>query len=359
MINLSEISSEWLSNVSRQHRNVDKILVEKVIRALLLLEGLSKQKLPFVFKGGTALMLHFNSTKRLSIDIDIILPQDSSIYNIKNLESYLDAIVLEQGFIRKELQHRSTTSKIKKEHYKFFYSPLYKTNKDQEYVLLDILFEEVNYVNLITLPIQSDFVPIIDKPLTVNVPSLEDILGDKLTAFAPNTTGIPYFKKGDSMSMEIIKQLYDIGNLFNVVKDLETIKTTFYSFAKTEIAYRNADGKNENDVLEDIYQTALCIVSRGTDGNGNFEEFQTGIGRIRSFIFSETYHIEKAIADASKAAYLATLIRLNVITIAKYENPLQLANWQIGDPLSNKLNKLKRSNPEAFFYWYKIYELKK
>ena len=359
MINLSEISNEWLSNVSRQHRNVDKILAEKVIRALLLLEGLSKQKLPFVFKGGTALMLHFNSTKRLSIDIDIILPQDSSIYNIKNLESYLDAIVLEQGFIRKELQHRSTTSKIKKEHYKFFYSPLYKTNKDQEYVLLDILFEEVNYVNLITLPIQSDFVPIIDKPLTVNVPSLEDILGDKLTAFAPNTTGIPYFKKSDSMSMEIIKQLYDIGNLFNVVNDIETIKTTFYSFAKTEIAYRNAEGNNENDVLEDIYQTALCIVSRGTDGYGNFEELQTGIGRIRSFIFSETYHIEKAIADTSKAAYLTTLIRLNEITIAKYENPLQLANWQIGEPLSNKLNKLKRSNPEAFFYWYKIYELKK
>ena len=38
------------------------------------------------------------------------------------------------------------------------------------------------------------------------IPSFEDLLGDKLTAFAPNTTGIPYFKKDDSMSMEIIKQ---------------------------------------------------------------------------------------------------------------------------------------------------------
>jgi len=66
MINLNEISSEWLNKVSKQHRNVDKILAEKVIRALLLLEGLAKQKLSFVFKGGTALMLHFNSTKRLS-----------------------------------------------------------------------------------------------------------------------------------------------------------------------------------------------------------------------------------------------------------------------------------------------------
>lgn len=353
MININEVSIEWLDQVSKQHRHADKILVEKVIRALLLLEGLAKQKLSFVFKGGTALLLHFNSTKRLSIDIDIILPNE-----IKDLESILDAILQEQGFLRKELQHRSTTSKIKKEHYKFFYTPLHKTNKDQEYVLLDILFEEVNYENIISLPIESDFVPIIDSPLSVNVPSLADILGDKLTAFAPNTTGIPYFKNNDSMSMEIIKQLYDIGNLFDKVIDLDTIKTTFYRFAKTEIDYRNSGEINEKDVLEDIYQTALCIVSRGTDGKGDFIELQNGIGRISRFIFSESYHIEKAIAHASKAAYLSTLILLNAKTIAKFENPLQLKDWQIEEPLNTKLNKLKKSNPEAFFYWYKIYELK-
>ncbi|HUN16104.1 MAG TPA: nucleotidyl transferase AbiEii/AbiGii toxin family protein [Saprospiraceae bacterium] len=352
MIDLNKISIEWLSHVSKKHRNTDKILTEKVIRALLLLEGLAKQKLPFVFKGGTALMLHFNSTKRLSIDIDIILPND-----IKGFGSILDAIIKEQGFLRKELQNRNTTSKIKKEHYKFFYTTLHKTNKDEDYVLLDIIFEKVNYKNLISLPIQSEFIPIIDNPLSVIVPSLEDILGDKLTAFAPNTTGIPYFKGDDSMSMEIIKQLYDIGNLFDKVTDLDIIKITFYRFAKTEIDYRNSDGINENDVLDDIYQTALCIVSRGTSGKGDFLELQKGIERIYSFIFSETYHIEKAIAHASKAAYLSTLIALNAKTIAKFENPLQIKDWQVDKPLNKKLNKLKKSNPEAFFYLYKIYEL--
>ena len=326
----------------------------KVICALLLLEGLAKQNLPFVFKGGTALMLHFNSTKRLSIDIDIILPSET-----KNLETILESIIQEQGFLRIELQHRSTTSKIKKEHYKFFYTPSHKTNKTEEYVLLDILFEEVNYTNLVSLPIQSDFVPIIDQPLNVNVPSLEDILGDKLTAFAPNTTGIPYFKKDDSMNMEIIKQLYDIGNLFDAVTDIETIKTTFYRFAKTEIAYHNSEGINENDVLQDIYETSLCIVTRGADGKGNFEELLNGILRIKGFIFSESYHIEKAITHASKAAYLSVLIQHDTKVIDKFENPLLMKDWQIGEPLNSKLNKLKKSNPEAFFYWYRIYELRK
>jgi predicted nucleotidyltransferase component of viral defense system len=353
MINQQEISIDWINSVSKANRNADKILVEKVIRALLLLEGLVKQKLPFVFKGGTALMLHLNSTKRLSIDIDIILPQTHD-----NLEEILDEVAKTQGFIRKELQHRSTLTKIKKEHYKFFYIPHHKSNKDEDYVLLDILYEEVNYSKIVQLPIQSVFVPIKETPLLVDVPCLEDLLGDKLTAFAPNTTGIPYFKKEDSMSMEIIKQLYDIGNLLDIAIDANIIKATFYRFATTELIYRNTEGLKEADVLDDIYQTALCIVSKGTDGKGDFEQLQSGVRRIVGFIFSESYHIEKAITHASKAAYLSTLIKHDAADIEKFGNPLEMKDWLIDEPLNKKLNKLKKSNPEAFFYWYKIFELK-
>ncbi len=50
MISQKEISIDWINKVSKENRNADKILVEKLIRALLLLEGLVKEKLPFVFK---------------------------------------------------------------------------------------------------------------------------------------------------------------------------------------------------------------------------------------------------------------------------------------------------------------------
>ena len=119
-------------------------------------------------------MLHLNSTKRLSIDIDIILPTEP-----KNLEDILATVSKEQGFIRKELQDRNTTSKIKKEHYKFIYTPIHKSNKEEEYVLLDILFEKVNYERVIKIQIQSIFIPINGEPLLVDVPCLEGILGDK------------------------------------------------------------------------------------------------------------------------------------------------------------------------------------
>ena len=50
----------------------DLNLIEKVIRAMFLLEMLKLSGCPFCFKGGSALMLILGeSARRLSIDIDI------------------------------------------------------------------------------------------------------------------------------------------------------------------------------------------------------------------------------------------------------------------------------------------------
>jgi hypothetical protein len=108
------------------------------------------------------------------------------------------------------------------------------------------------------------------------------------------------------------------------------------------------------DVLDDIYQTALCIVTRGADGKGNFMELQQGIQRIRRFVFSESYYLEKAITHATKAAYLAILIQKDADRIEKFTDPLLMKDWVISEPMNTRLNKLIKSNPEAFFYWYKI-----
>ena len=144
MIDKENISLEWMMKIAKANKTTDKILVEKVIRALLLLEGLVIHKIPFIFKGGTALMLHLNSSKRLSIDVDIIISEQ-----IDDLEQRLEIIAKEQIFNRVEPQHRETKSKIEKSHYKFYYTPLHKTNKEEEYILLDILFEKNQYQKII------------------------------------------------------------------------------------------------------------------------------------------------------------------------------------------------------------------
>jgi len=51
------------------------------------------------------------------------------------------------------------------------------------------------------------------------------------------------------------------------------------------------------------------------------------------------------------------LIKSDKNRIEKYGDPGELTAWTIAAPMNTKLNRLKKSNPEAFYYWYKCSEL--
>lgn len=351
MIKKECFTPEWIDHISKKLKYNDKILIEKVIRAFSLLEMLGKSGCPFVFKGGTALMLMMETVNRLSIDIDIICPPGT------NIEEYVGDFA-DYGFSDMLLIERRQKTNIPKSHSKFYYRIAYRNNSDeQSYILLDVLYEDLHYTKINEIKIKSPFIAIEGEPLTIKVPSLDDILGDKLTAFAPNTTGIPYYKNGKSCSMEIIKQLHDIARLFEEVENLNITRSCFKKTAKVELSYRNLN----NDILqifEDIRQTAICISTRGKSGNGNFALLQDGIIRVKAFMFKERYVLENAITDASKAAYLATLIEKDKNRIEYYSgNPQEIAEMTIRPSLTNKLNKLKINLPEAYYYWAKTSEL--
>ena len=295
-------------------------------------------------------MLHMDSAKRLSIDIDIICPPGT------NIEDYLQKHAQDYGFSDVKLVERVVTHNIPKTHAKFFYQVTYITSTETEFILLDVLFEDIYYQDIKQLPIQSRFLKLEGEPVMVNVPGKADMLGDKLTAFAPNTTGIPYFKGDKDCSMEIIKQLFDIASLFDETTDLRVVTETFRKLASVELQYRNLDPENINQVLDDIFQTSLCICLRGEVAPDTFKLLQTGTKRIRNFIHSEKYSIDRAITNASKAAYLAVLIA-NGMTAAVHfdsQNIELLREAVINEPFNTKLNKLKKSNIEAFFYWNEI-----
>ena len=275
-------------------------------------------------------------TNRLSIDIDIICPPGTEI------EQYLSAFK-DFGFTKIDLVERKTPGKnIPKSHSKFFYQLAYTDRISGEgYILLDVLYENCHYQHSIEIPIESPFIELDGEPLMVRVPSVGDILGDKLTAFAPNTTGIPYFKKEKVCSTEIIKQLYDISRLFDKVEDLETTSKSFSRIVAVEMAYRDID--NLESVFDDILQTSLLIATRGKEGVGNFDILQDGINKIKSFIHTSNYYIDHAIIDSAKAAYIFTCLRKGITKIDRYPGtPEIVMNMVIHPSLTNKLNKLKR-----------------
>ena len=219
--------------------------------------------------------------------------------------------------------------------------------------MLDVLYEDTYYNQLNEVEVNNQFIELDEVPSIVKVPSIGDILGDKLTAFAPNTTGIPYYKNGNPHSTEIIKQVYDIGRLFDAVDNLEITTKSFHRIVLVELSYRNL-GSDVSIIYDDIRQTALLIATRGLFGTGDFALLQDGIKRLGSFIYENRYFIEDATVDSAKAAYIATCIEKGITDIQKYSSESITQEMSIGKILPVKLNKLKKSRPEAFYYWYLI-----
>lgn len=350
MIKIESASKERIEAIVKS-KKTDKILVEKTVRALMLLEGLAKSDLYFVFKGGSALMLLLNSSKRLSIDIDIVVPD-----KYVEFEDILKNICKDYGFTRFEKQKREVKTQIDKVHYKLFFESVVEGKESN--ILLDILKEDIHYQDIIEIPIDSFFVELDGTAIPVKVPDFNNILGDKLTAFAPNTTGIPYRKGDKEMGMEIIKQMYDIGCLCEYADNPEVISSVFSSFAHTEIQYRGAIC-TVPDVLDDIMDNSLEICLRGNHGKADFSILSKGIVQVKGFIYSETFHLEKAITYAAKTAYISTVIKYGQKEIKKYDagKALEMRDWLIQEPIKTKLNKLKKTNPEAFFYLYQLSEI--
>ena len=145
MIHPESRTLAWIETVANENNIRDIALVEKTIRAFSLLEALVRSGCPFLFKGGSSLLLHFDSSRRLSIDIDIICPPRSRI------EDYLEKYSAEYGFGNVELVQRISRTDVPKQHAKFFYEVSYPAGGKQDKILLDVLFEETHYVNVIEI----------------------------------------------------------------------------------------------------------------------------------------------------------------------------------------------------------------
>ena len=61
---------------------VDPELAQRAVFALGLVEALRKAGLDFLFKGGSSLMLVFEVPKRLSTDVDILVPTDGGMHRL-------------------------------------------------------------------------------------------------------------------------------------------------------------------------------------------------------------------------------------------------------------------------------------
>jgi hypothetical protein len=260
MISPQSYTREWILKIRETSPGRDPILIEKMILALSLVEQLQQSGLNFIFKGGTSLLLLLGKPNRFSIDIDIVLDRE------RPLISFFGTVLKNGVFHRYEQDDRE--SNVPKHHYKFFFNSIIQEKESQ--ILLDILFETNAYPRLQSIPIETPLLACEGDPITVTCPAIECLLGDKLTAFAPHTTGILY---GKDKELEIIKQLFDVSRLFDAAQNIPLVKTTFLLFAKQELGYRHLDQLSSDDVLQDAFKTA-CLIGVRDNHSKEFIELE-------------------------------------------------------------------------------------
>ncbi|MBU1098120.1 MAG: nucleotidyl transferase AbiEii/AbiGii toxin family protein [Bacteroidetes bacterium] len=342
-------SKKWLDSKRNQFPDSDPGIMEKSIYALELVGNLRTAGLDFIFKGGTSLLLLLEEPKRLSIDVDILTKETK-----EKIEKALAEIVKSNRFISWEEDPR-TESSIPKKHYKLFFNSVINPGS-VSYILLDVLFGASPYAALNSIELNSSIITIEEK-VTVNVPTLNGLLGDKLTAFASNTTGIPY---GVGKEMEINKQLFDIGIISRNVDNISEIETAFSNCVDIQAEYRKKD-ITKDQVTKDLFELSFLISQirlKKSISNEITEEFESGINKLQNHLLVKPYNLGNAKIYASRCALIISLFgkKEKVDEKLKYE-PTKITDSVLKEDLTI-LNRLKPVLPEAFYSWQQVQNLR-
>jgi hypothetical protein len=276
-------------------------IIQQTAHALKLLEILINEGYSLVFKGGTALMLSINNPIRMSVDIDISVKGDIGI-NPKKLMDITRGI-----FDKVEVYHPGDTSKFIEG-----LSSFILTSEENIKVKVDILVEENKYLNLEHRAVFHHFlIPDNSPHAIVTVPSLSSQLGDKLTAFAPNTLGVPFERKEDGSTnkgLEVVKQMHDVAALIKQPQiNFDEAFITFQRFVQSQNAMRKTSFTT-SEVLMDAFKTSLAVATHGyrpKDWSQNWDNYlHPGVEKQCNYILPR-YNPEEAAIEASYVAWLA------------------------------------------------------
>ena len=298
-------------------------------------------------------MLYVPTIRRLSIDIDILCSSQAS-----GLDRVLAAVATMPPFLKVEEDERGSRGLPKRRHFRFFYSP-FMTGNPSPFVFLDVVEDHNIPHELIRKAIAPTFLDI-DREVMVTLPTVESLLADKLTAFAPRTTGVPFYPTNNQKAdtMQIMKQLFDIGELFNIADDLSAVCRVYRKIFDLENEYREGKYAIEN-ALDDTFQAALSLSVhrlKGVPDSMEASMLQDGVKRLTSHLVGHRFNLDDAKVAASKAALLTRLIVAEKVDVSlsalrSLPAPGILRELQLGRE-HIPLDRLKRTNPEAFWYWY-------
>ncbi|MEY2880362.1 MAG: hypothetical protein RLZZ15_2742 [Verrucomicrobiota bacterium] len=225
------------------------------------------------------------------------------------------------------------------------------------------MVEEPRQVHLtLRRPIRTPFLEP-EREVLVTVPTVEGLLGDKLTAFAPTTTGVP-LRKADGTGgevMQVAKQLFDVGVLFEAANDFAQVGKSYDAIRALESGYRAARPTREA-ALDDTLKACLALTATKARDLASYPDaplLHNGFERLAGHLTWSGFGREHRRTLAARAAVLSAHLRAGRsfdFAVARYTgSPGQIAALR-GATLNGTphawLDGLKAVNPEAYYYWH-------
>lgn len=352
MIKKETFTKSWLEELNdksiwkRQNNQLTNL--EKACVALYLLESLKKAGGEFIFKGGTAVILLLNKIYRFSVDVDIIFLDGDRDRSILFNQICKDSLIFTHWDIKEREKREKNT-----DHFRFYYdSP---TLDDEGYILLDAYLGENPYEKTCTTAVASDLLLQEGNPIEVITPTINGLLGDKLTAFAPKTIGIPIEAEPGfrPKRVEVLKQLYDLGNLFDECDDVREVTLTYQKVAKKEVEMQTL-GYSIEEIVEDTLSYAFLIAREGYGEEEKFMQLQKGYNEFSKFVADLHFTQDDAALAAGKVAYLLFLISNQHEGKPNFfAEGIDMTEWIISGKENARINDYKYTSPAAFYYWFK------
>jgi len=355
-------------------RGLQRELYERSLNGFEYLAQLRGEGLDPIFKGGSAVQVLLPETiQRLSIDIDLAVDETKPEI-LKILER------INKKFDNKFYNFEESS----REHPDFFQIyfidvPSFFTDTHSK-LELDFLFHKPNYqiqeIQLKSFLYESD--------IDVKIPTIDSLIGDKLTVLAPETIGKPL-----NRPLQYSKQLYDLSTLLERSTDFQAIYEAYLDVFEFEKKTRGLDKTTPIETLEDLVNIcklySLTVYRPNWIINNDVIEKITFLKQgIRSLDPYTSVNLKftfpKARREASKIAFLGKLLKLrykNDITrsismkifqldneginqLFKNSDYMQRITNKIGIIEKNKrihiyLREFLKTDPLGLLYWYGYY----
>ncbi len=286
--------------------------LEKAIFALEYIAQLKEEGFDFIFKGGSAIQILLGDQwNRLSVDADICTNASKD-----ELDSALDSIKSRFNGVDFSYAPRESDLDNFFASYRISTPPITDTART---ILLDVQLITPKY-SVQDTKLESFFYKT-DK--MVQTPTVNSILGDKLSVIGPTTVGR---KLDDSRNgIEYAKHFYDINSLHKNLSNFEETRVTYSSIIKIQEKIRRKTFQLDHCINDAQFTCQVASLPQGLGtklieessidkdrASLEFEKLQTGLRQFGSFIVNKMPYAWDILRDYSaNTALLLELVRKN------------------------------------------------